>query len=148
MGLIDDLKEIALQIKNETNVGANTASKVGELIYNIVDVLSEHDTDINNPNADVNPGITSQVLTDDLDLLASHRYCSLSSESAVYLILDVAGSCIGRKHTIVNTGAVGLKLQVQGDDHVNNGDEYEIKAGEAVTVMALSEYMWYVIYKI
>lgn len=54
MATINEMRQVATQIQNETQVGGNTAGRVGGLFNDVVDKLEEDETDIGNVAFDSN----------------------------------------------------------------------------------------------
>ena len=48
MATINEMRQVATQIENETQVGGNTASRVGGLFNDVVDKLEEDETTVTN----------------------------------------------------------------------------------------------------
>jgi hypothetical protein len=148
MGLLVDLKAKADEIKAETQIGQNTASRVGGLLTDIIDLLSSFNTSITNINTTVFPQINKIGLTGTgLSLDATHRFCAVNSTTPdEVLSLGISGDHPVRIHTVVNVSSVTIAYKAMSGDNLNgiSGGGYDIDPGECVSVMSFGNDGWWI----
>jgi len=150
MTTLADLKAIAIEIKNATAIGSNTAAKVGALVEAIIDASILHNSSIELLNNDVfSTPISIDIATNDELLLdKSHRYAAISAVDAHTKLVLKANADIGMTHTIVNIGQVDLDIVPSDpDDTINqtDNDKYVLAKGLCVTVKKFGNKNWFVI---
>ena len=140
MGMLDDLREIALAIKDETAVGGNTADRVGGLFDSLLQKL-QHEL---YPDA-----ILVDMDGSDINLTEGHRLLVVVSSSGGQLKLASSDTCIGRKHTIINLAAGEVDVVPSNVADAINMDEdmLAIGQGDCISLYATAGNHWFVIGK-
>ncbi|HNX90007.1 MAG TPA: hypothetical protein PKH58_13100 [Paludibacteraceae bacterium] len=123
MSTLADLKIIAAAIKNETTVGANTASKVGALLESFIDnaiILLASVNSLNNVVFSA-PKNISIATGDDYDLTTNDRYINFSAadDHTPVNLMDCMAN-VGQIHTIINSGSDTIDITPLGGDKINN----------------------------
>ncbi|MFZ4707894.1 MAG: hypothetical protein ACOYMF_17975 [Bacteroidales bacterium] len=135
MDILEDLEAIATEIKAETEVGANTAAKVGGLIQTLIsrlrlELYSE-------------PLIFTE--TEEIALSAYQRFC-LIEQATNGARLPLSSGCIGRKITLNNDTGTELEVKVTSGDYINLGEEsVSMPIDTCFTFMAANAGKWIIV---
>ena len=144
MSTFSDLKAIAIQIKNETSIGAITANRIGGFLENLLNLAGN----IGDYQAPVEVEIETGK---EFDLTTAHRYCSIvcatDNQKVNLLQSNLVG---GLKHTLINSGSKIINItpirRADGGDIINGETvAIELLPGKVITIMSFVNSGWWVI---
>jgi len=151
MATLAELKAIAIEIKNATAIGANTAAKVGALVEAIIDAEIIHNNSIDVLNEAMFPTPVYVTLDTDeaLNLTAENRIVAVNAATEHAIVNLPADSTSRTTFTIVNVGVKSVDLTAPVDETINLSlSNYVLASGLALTIMkfkAENAQDWFVI---
>lgn len=116
MATINGMRTIATQIENESNVGGNTASRVGGLFNDVVDKLEEDETTLSNAVTNIN-NTKQDVLT--FDAAPTNGSTNPVTSEGIKVAVDNVGDSV--KKVSGGTIILGAIQKITGK-HVYNGN--------------------------